>query len=100
MTVMPKAYPKEFRDDVVAIARRGEIPISQLAVDFGISEASIHNWMRKADGEDGIKPGLTEAERTGNRELRSRWRCSCRGDLPGVGVLLPSVLCLAGQSGQ
>lgn len=33
---MPASHPKGFRDDVVAIARRGEAPIAQIAKDFGI----------------------------------------------------------------
>ncbi|WP_244333054.1 hypothetical protein [Gordonia polyisoprenivorans] len=33
---MPKLYPKEFRDDVVAVARKGEAPLKQIAKDFGI----------------------------------------------------------------
>lgn len=33
---MPKAFPKEFRDDVVAIAMRREISFAQIAKDFGI----------------------------------------------------------------
>ena len=37
---MPKPYPKEFRDDVVAVARKGQAPLKQVAKDFGISEGS------------------------------------------------------------
>jgi len=37
---MPKAYPEEFRSDVVALARKREIPWTQIAKDFGISEAT------------------------------------------------------------
>ncbi len=38
MLIMPKAYPKEFRDDVVAVAQRREagVTIKQIAEDFGI----------------------------------------------------------------
>lgn len=32
---MPKAHPREFRDDVVAVARRGEAPVAEVAKDFG-----------------------------------------------------------------
>lgn len=49
---MPKPCPEEFRGDVVAVARRGETPFAQVAKDFGISENSIMNWMKKADIED------------------------------------------------
>ena len=71
---MPKPYPKEFRDDVVAVARRGEAPISQIAKDFGISEQTLHNWLKKADVEDGIRPGMKQAESDQLRELKKRNR--------------------------
>ena len=64
---MPAPHPKEFRDDVVAVARKGEAPIAKLAADFGISESCLRNWMRQADVEDGVRPGTSAAE---NSELR------------------------------
>lgn len=71
---MPKPYPKEFRDDVVAVARRGQAPLKQIAKDFGISEGCLRNWMKQADIEDGKRPGLTDAERTELRESKKRIR--------------------------
>ena len=71
---MAKAYPKEFRDDVVAVARKGLAPLSQFAKDFGISEGSLSNWMKKADIEDGHRPGVTAKESDALRELRKRNR--------------------------
>jgi len=52
MHVMPKPHPKEFRDDVIAVARKGEAPIGQIAKDFGISESCLRNWLAKADRVD------------------------------------------------
>lgn len=40
---MANRYPREFRDDVVRVARRREAPMTQIAKDFGISEATLHN---------------------------------------------------------
>lgn len=71
---MPKPYPKEFRDDVVAVARKGQAPLKQIAKDFGVSEGCLHNWMKKADVEDGHRPGLNEDERKELRELKKRTR--------------------------
>lgn len=71
---MAKPYPKEFRDDVVAVARKGHAPMSQVAKDFGISEGSLTNWMQKADIEDGHRPGLSEADRVELREAKKRIR--------------------------
>jgi transposase len=35
---MPKPYPKEFRDYVVAVARQGQAPLTHISRDFGISD--------------------------------------------------------------
>jgi len=71
---MPKPYPTEFRDDVVAVARRGQAPLNQIAKDFGISEGCLHNWMRKADVEDGNRPGLTANDVAELRDAKKRIR--------------------------
>lgn len=71
---MAKAYPKEFRDDVVAVARKGQAPLSQIAKDFGISEGTLSNWLKRADVADGHRPGLTDAERVELRETKKRIR--------------------------
>ncbi|MGW4489875.1 IS3 family transposase [Amycolatopsis sp. NPDC004368] len=71
---MPKPYPREFRDDVIAVARRGEVSLKQVAKDFGISESCLANWLRAADVEDGTRPGVTRDESAELRELRKRNR--------------------------
>jgi transposase len=71
---MPKAFPKEFREDVVAVARKGEAPIAQIAKDFGVSESCLHRWLQRADVEDGKRPGVTASESAEVRELRKRNR--------------------------
>ena len=70
----PAAHPKEFRDDVVAVARRGDASIAQVAKDIGISESCLRNWLHRADVEDGHRPGVTRAESEEVRDLRRRNR--------------------------
>jgi transposase len=74
MFSMPKAFPLEFRRDVVAVARKGGAPISQVAKDFGVSESCLHRWLKLADIDDGIRPGITSSESAELRELRKRNR--------------------------
>ena len=69
---MPKPYPIEFRDDVVAVARKGQAPLKQIAKDFGISEGCLHNWMKQVEVEDGRRRGVTDYERKELRELTKR----------------------------
>lgn len=71
---MPRPHPKEFRDDVVAVARRGEAPVAEIAKDFGISESCLRNWLPRADVEDGHRPGTPTQESAELRELRRRNR--------------------------
>ncbi|WP_188484781.1 IS3 family transposase [Cellulomonas carbonis] len=71
---MPRPYPMEFRRDVVAVARRGDAPIKQVAADFGIAESCLRNWLRDADVEDGNRPGASASESAELRELRRRNR--------------------------
>ncbi len=71
---MPKPYPQEFRADVVAVARKGQVPLNQIAKDFGISEGCLHGWVKKADVEDGNRPGVSEKQSGEVRELKKRNR--------------------------
>lgn len=59
---MPKAFPLQLRRDVVAVARKGQAPLAQIAKDFGISESCLHRWLKLADVEDGVRPGVTADE--------------------------------------
>lgn len=73
---MPRPFPREFRQDVVRVARSRdpETTIEQIAKDFGIHPNTLVNWLRKADVEDGVKPGVTESESAELRELKRRNR--------------------------
>ena len=71
---MPKAFPVEFRRDVVAVARKREATLTQIAKDFGISEACLHRWLKLADVEDGVVAGVTSAEAAELREAKKRIR--------------------------
>ena len=69
---MPKAIPKEFRDNAVAMARAGDIPVAQLAKELGVSESGLRRWMAQADVEEGARPGVTRSESAEVAVLRRR----------------------------
>lgn len=71
---MPKPHPKEFRDDVIAVARKGEAPVGQIAKDFGISESCLRNWLARDDRSDA--PAGTAANQSAPelREAKKRIR--------------------------
>lgn len=49
---MPKPYSREFRENVVAVARQGNEGLAQIAKDFGIAESCLRNWLAAADADD------------------------------------------------
>lgn len=73
---MSKPYPEEFREDVVRVTRNrpAGVTLVQVAADFGVHPMTLSKWLRKADVEDGVKPGVTGAEQAETRELRRRVR--------------------------
>ena len=66
---MPKPFPAEFRRDVIAVARKGEASMTQIARDFGISQSCLKRWLviAAAAGEvvrlDAVEPWSAENPR-------------------------------------
>jgi len=48
--------------------------LEQIAKDFGVHQATLTSWMRKADVEDGVKPGMTQEQSAELRDLKRRDR--------------------------
>ena len=42
---MPKAFPKEFRQDVIRVYRDSDASMAQVAKDFGISPSCLKRWL-------------------------------------------------------
>lgn len=73
---MAGRYPQEFKDDVLRVARDrgpGET-LEQIAHDFGVHPVTLSKWLKQADIEDGIKPGVTKGQVAEIVELRRRNR--------------------------
>jgi transposase len=73
---MPNAYPMEFRQDVVHVARNREpgVSLEKIATDFGIHPITLSTWLKKADIDEGVKPGITSAGAVELREANKRIR--------------------------
>jgi len=70
---MPRAYPKEFREGAVQLARKGERPIAEIAKELGIAESCLRNWLKQDQLDRRERDdGLTSKEREELRELRKR----------------------------
>jgi transposase len=75
---VPKAYPKEFREDVVRVFRESDSTIEQVAKDFGVSASCLQRWLaqdEKAGGGSGSAgSGRPPAESVELREAKKRIR--------------------------
>jgi len=71
---MGKRYPNQFRADVVAVARQGDLSLKQVATDFGVSQASVTNWIRQAEIDEGRVDGVTSEQAQEMRALKKRNR--------------------------
>jgi transposase len=78
MCALVKAYLEEFRRDVIAVARKGETSVRQVAKDFGVSGSCLARGLRLADRGAGIgdaaSPSAKAAEQAALREAQKRIR--------------------------
>ncbi|GAB3973580.1 transposase [Plantactinospora veratri] len=72
--VVPRPYPREFRDDVVRVARDRDpgVSVEQIAKDFGVHPMTLFKWLRQADIDEGVKPGVSGGESAELRDARKR----------------------------
>ena len=80
-------YPQELRERAVRMVfeHLGEHPsqwaaITSIAHKFGMSSETLRKWVRRAETDDGLRPGLTSDERerlkTLEREVRELRRAN------------------------
>ncbi|MFD6691030.1 IS3 family transposase [Streptomyces bacillaris] len=75
---MPKPYPREFRDDVVRVARNREpgTTLAQVAKDFGINASTLNSWLRESERHERPRAAAAASapEDADLREARRRIR--------------------------
>ena len=73
---MPKAFPKEFREDVIRVYRDSDASMAQVAKDFGISPSCLKRWLTIDERELGAisasarSGGESDALREANKRIK------------------------------
>ena len=73
---MPKAFPREFRQDVIRVYRDSDSSMAQVAKDFGISPSCLKRWLtideRNSSRSSGstLSGGESEALREANKRIK------------------------------
>ena len=64
-------YAEEFRREAIRLARLGDKPQRQLAMDLGISDVTLRHWLKDEKAVRGGRPGgLSRDEREELNRLR------------------------------
>lgn len=70
----PRAYPTEFRLNIIELARHGR-RVDELAAEFKIGTQTIRNWLKQAHIDAGVRSdGLSTSEREELAKLRKENR--------------------------
>jgi transposase-like protein len=74
MWTMPKAFPREFREDVIRVYRDSDSSLAQVAKDFGISPSCLKRWVTIDDrqSESPSPAGRAANEADALREANKR----------------------------
>lgn len=66
---MPKAFPQEFRQEVIRVFRQSESSVAQVAKDFGISTSCLQRWLA-IDDQSSATPSPAGVAANASAELR------------------------------
>ena len=59
-----RSFSGEFKAEAVGLVRDSGLSVAQVARDLDLTESSLRNWVRQAEIDAGITPGLTSDEKT------------------------------------
>jgi transposase len=67
-------YPPEFRAEAVKLYRGSGKSLKVISSELGVSLETLRTWVKRAQIDEGTRPGLTTEERGELRELRRKVR--------------------------
>lgn len=69
-----RSFTNQFKAEVVALVRQEDRSIGRICKDMDLTVSAVRRWVEQADIDEGLKNGMTSAEREENVFLRKRVR--------------------------
>jgi len=69
-----RAFTDSFKAEVVALCRRGDRPVAEVARELDLTETAVRRWVHQAEIDAGQRPGLTSSEHEELVRLRKEVR--------------------------
>ncbi len=69
-----RSFTPEFKAEVVALVRRPGNTAGGVARELDLTETAVREWVRQAERDEGVRDGLSTAERAEMAQLRKELR--------------------------
>ncbi len=69
-----RSFTSQFKAEVVALVRQQDRSMGQVCKDLDLTASAVRRWVEQADVDEGLKNGMTSAEREEVVALRKKVR--------------------------
>jgi transposase len=69
-----RSFTPEFKAEVVALVRQPGNSAGSIAREMGLTDSAVREWVRQAERDEGVRDGLSTAERAEMAQLRKELR--------------------------
>ena len=69
-----RSFSPEFKAEIVALCRQPGKTVGSVCKEYELAESAVRRWVRQAEVDAGLKPGVTSNETEENARLRKQLR--------------------------
>lgn len=66
-----RSFSNVFKAEAVGLVRNSGLSVAQVARDLDLTESALRGWVKQAEIDDGVTPGLTSDEKAELARLRA-----------------------------
>lgn len=69
-----RSFSPEFKREIVALCQLPDNTVASVCQEYDLAESAVRRWVRQAEVDAGLKPGITSSEAEENARLRKQLR--------------------------